>query len=405
MKALVWHGTHDVRADTVPEPKILDAEDIIIKVTSTAICGSDLHLYDGMMPTMEEGDILGHEPMGEVVELGSGVKNLKKGDRAVIPFTIACGKCRFCEMGLTSLCDTSNPNADMAKKAMGHSPSALFGYSHMLGGIPGGQAQYLRVPFGDVGPIKVPDGLTDEQVLFLSDVFPTGYMAAENAQIEPGDTVAVWGCGPVGLFAIKSAWMLGAGRVIAIDGVPERLDLARTWGKAEIIDNTKEHVMDRLNELTSQQGPDRCIDAVGTEAHGSGTFDAALDRAKEAIKLGTDRPHVLREAIMCCRKGGTLSVPGVYIGFLDKIPFGALMNKGLTVKTGQTHVHRYLKLQKIEGGQIDPSMIITHTVGIDAAPEMYKTSRDKKDGCIKVVLKPHANGVVNGNGHSHGSHL
>lgn len=407
MKALVWHGTHDVRVDTVPEPKILDAEDIIIKVTSTAICGSDLHLYDGMMPTMEEGDILGHEPMGEVVELGSGVKNLKKGDRVVIPFTIACGKCRFCEMGLTSLCDTSNPNADMAKKAMGHSPSALFGYSHMLGGIPGGQAQYLRVPFGDVGPIKVPDGLTDEQVLFLSDVFPTGYMAAENAQIEPGDTVAVWGCGPVGLFAIKSAWMLGAGRVIAIDGVPERLDLARTWGKAEIIDNTKEHVMDRLNELTSQQGPDRCIDAVGTEAHGSGTFDAALDRAKEAIKLGTDRPHVLREAIMCCRKGGTLSVPGVYIGFLDKIPFGALMNKGLTVKTGQTHVHRYLKplLQKIEGGQIDPSMIITHTVGIDAAPEMYKTFRDKKDGCIKVVLKPHANGVVNGNGHSHGSHL
>lgn len=407
MKALVWHGTHDVRVDTVPEPKILDAEDIIIKVTSTAICGSDLHLYDGMMPTMEEGDILGHEPMGEVVELGSGVKNLKKGDRAVIPFTIACGKCRFCEMGLTSLCDTSNPNADMAKKAMGHSPSALFGYSHMLGGIPGGQAQYLRVPFGDVGPIKVPDGLTDEQVLFLSDVFPTGYMAAENAQIEPGDTVAVWGCGPVGLFAIKSAWMLGAGRVIAIDGVPERLDLARTWGKAEIIDNTKEHVMDRLNELTNQQGPDRCIDAVGTEAHGSGTFDAALDRAKEAIKLGTDRPHVLREAIMCCRKGGTLSVPGVYIGFLDKIPFGALMNKGLTVKTGQTHVHRYLKplLQKIEGGQIDPSMIITHTVGIDAAPEMYKTFRDKKDGCIKVVLKPHANGVVNGNGHSHGSHL
>jgi threonine dehydrogenase-like Zn-dependent dehydrogenase len=390
MKALVWHGTHDVRVDTVPEPRIQDQGDVLIEVTSTAICGSDLHLYDGMMPTMESGDILGHEPMGVVVETGSEVKKLKKGDRVVVPFTISCGVCRFCRMGLTSLCDTSNPNKEIAEKAMGHSPSALFGYSHMLGGVPGGQAQYLRVPYGDVGPIKVPDGLTDEQVLFLSDIFPTGYMGAENAQIEKGDTVAVWGCGPVGLFAIKSAWMFGAGRVIAIDGVPERLELARTWGKAEIIDNTKEHVMERLNEMTGGQGPDRCIDAVGTEAHASGTFDAVLDSAKAAVKLGTDRPHVLREAIMCCRKGGTLSVPGVYIGFLDKVPFGALMNKGLTVKTGQTHVHRYLQplLNKIEAGEIDPSMIITHRVKLDDAPEMYKTFRDKKDGCIKVVLKP-----------------
>jgi threonine dehydrogenase-like Zn-dependent dehydrogenase len=295
-------------------------------------------------------------------------------------------------MGLTSLCDTSNPNAEMARKVMGQSPSALFGYSHMLGGIPGGQAQYLRVPFGDVGPIKIPEGLSDEQVLFLSDVFPTGYMGAENAQIQGGDTVAVWGCGPVGLFAIKSAWMFGAGRVIAIDGVPERLEKARTWGKAEIIDNTKEHVQERLMEMTKGQGPDSCIDAVGTEAHSSGTLDAVLDRAKEAVKLGTDRPHVLRETIMCCRKGGTISVPGVYIGFLDKVPFGALMNKGLTVKTGQTHMHRYLHplLNKIEAGEIDPSSIITHIVNIDDAPKMYKTFRDKEDGCIKVVLKPHA---------------
>ena len=392
MKALVWHGTHDVRVDTVPEPKILDDGDVIIQVTSTAICGSDLHLYDGMMPTMEDGDILGHEPMGVVVETGKGIKNLKKGDRVVVPFTIACGVCRFCQMGLTSLCNTSNPNAELAKTAMGHSPSALFGYSHMLGGIPGGQAQYLRVPFADIGPIKVPDHLSDEQVLFLSDIFPTGYMAAENAQIEKGDTVAVWGCGPVGLFAIRSAWMFGAGRVIAIDGVPERLAKAQSFGKAEIIDNTKEHVQERLNEMTNGDGPDRCIDAVGTEAHGSGTADALLDKAKQAIKLGTDRPHVLREVIMCCRKGGTLSIPGVYIGFLDKVPFGALMNKGLTLKTGQTHVHRYLKplMSKIESNEIDPGSIITHTVSIDDAPKMYKTFRDKQDGCIKVVLKPHA---------------
>src|SRR5436305_5116364 len=370
MKALVWHGTHDIRVDTVPDPQILDPGDVILRITSTAICGSDLHLYDGMMPTMEAGDILGHEPMGEVVEVGPEVKKLKKGDRVVVPFTIACGVCRFCKMGLAALCDTSNPNADMARKVMVQSPSALFGYSHMLGGVPGGQAQYLRVPYGDVGPIKIPDGLTDAQVLFLSDIFPTGFMGAENAQIQSGDTVAVWGCGPVGLFAIKSAWMFGAGRVIAIDGVPERLEMARTWGKAEIIDNTKEKVQERLMEMTSGQGPDSCIDAVGTEAHGSGTFDAVLDRAKEAVKLGTDRPHVLREVIMCCRKGGTLSIPGVYIGFLDKVPFGAAMNKGLTMKMGQTHVPKYhrMLLGKIEAGEIDPSFVITHRLPLDAAP-------------------------------------
>ncbi len=390
MKALVWHGKHDVRVDTVPEPQIKDGGDVIVEITSTAICGSDLHLYDGMMPTMEEGDILGHEPMGVVVETGRNVTKLKKGDRVVVPFTISCGECRFCKMTLFSLCDTTNPNAEIARKAMGESPAGLFGYSHMLGGYPGGQAQYLRVPHADVGPIKIPDGIPDEQVLFLSDIFPTGYMAAENAEIQKGDTVAIWGCGPVGQFAIQSAWMLGAGRVIAIDGVPERLLMAQTKGKAEIIDNSKEHVQDRLMEMTGGQGPDRCIDAVGTEAHGSGTFDAVLDAAKVAVKLGTDRAHVLREAIMCCRKGGTLSVPGVYIGMIDKFPFGALMNKGLTVKSGQTHVQRYLRplLEKITSGQIDPSFVITHTVRLEDGPEMYKTFRDKEDGCIKVVLKP-----------------
>jgi threonine dehydrogenase-like Zn-dependent dehydrogenase len=392
MKALVWHGTHDVRVDTVPEPKIQDGGDVIVKITSTAICGSDLHLYDGMMPTMEEGDILGHEPMGEVVEVGANVRKLKVGDRVVIPFDIACGECRFCKMGLFSLCDTSNPNAEMARKVMGQSPAGLFGYSHMLGGFPGGQAQYLRVPYADVGPIKINNGLSDEQVLFLSDIFPTGYMGAENAGIEPGDTVAVWGCGPVGQFAIQSAWLFGAGRVIAIDGVPERLEMAQKYGRAEIIDNTKQKVQETLMDMTAGQGPDRCIDAVGTEAHAGGSFDAVLDRAKEAIKLGTDRPHVLREAILCCRKGGTLSVPGVYIGFLDKIPFGALMNKGLTVRTGQTHVQRYLRplLEMIEEGKIDPSFVVTHTVSLDEGPAMYKKFRDKEDGCIKVVLKPQA---------------
>ncbi len=392
MRALTWHGKGDIRCDNVPDPKIEAPRDAIIKVTACAICGSDLHLMDGYMPGMKSGDVLGHETMGEVIEVGAGVSNLKVRDRVVIPFNIACGDCFFCRKTLFSLCDRSNPNAKLAAEAMGHSPAGLFGYSHLLGGFPGGQAEYLRVPFADVGHVKVPDGLTDEQVLFLSDVFPTGYMAAENADIEPGDTVAVWGCGPVGLFAIKSAWMLGAARVIAIDRVPERLAMAKSYGKAETINfsTVDGSVYDQLQEMTKGRGPDRCIDAVGTEAHGTGSFDAVLDKVKTLAYLGTDRPHVLRQAIMCCRKGGTLSIPGVYIGFLDKVPMGALMNKGLTVKTGQTHTHRYLEplLKRIAAGEIDPSFIITHRATLEDGPELYKTFRDKEDGCIKVVMQP-----------------
>ncbi len=390
MKALCWHGKGDIRCDSVDDPRIEDDGDVIIKVTACAICGSDLHLYDGFMPTMESGDILGHETMGEVVEIGRGVKNLKVGDRVVVPFNIACGDCFFCRKQMFSLCDRSNPNAHIARKAMGHSPSGLFGYSHMLGGFSGGQAEYLRVPYADVGPIKVPDGIPDEQVLFLSDIFPTGYMAAENAGIEPGDTVAVWGAGPVGQFTIQSCWMLGAGRVIAIDNVPERLAMAESHGKAETVNFDDCDVYDRLMEMTDGRGPDRCIDAVGTEAHADATWDSVLDAAKAAVYLGTDRPHVLRQAIMSCRKGGTISVPGVYVGFLDKIPFGALMNKGLTLRTGQTHTHRYMAplLEKIVGGEIDPSFVITHTATLDDGPDLYKTFRDKQDGCIKVVMKP-----------------
>jgi threonine dehydrogenase-like Zn-dependent dehydrogenase len=390
MKALCWHGTGDVRIDNVPDPKIQDPRDAIVRITSSGICGSDLHLLDGFMPTMEKGDVLGHEPMGVVEEVGSAVKNLKKGDRVVVPFTISCGSCFFCQKTLFSCCDTSNPNAEMARKAMGHSPAGLFGYSHMLGGFAGGQAEYLRVPFADVGPVKIESGLPDEKVLFLSDIFPTGYMAAENADIEPGDTVAVWGCGPVAQFAIKSAWMLKAGRVIAIDRVAERLKMAQEQGKAETVNFAEENVYDRLQEMTKGRGPDRCIDAVGCEAHAAGTVDAVMDKVKTAVMLGTDRAHALREAIMCCRKGGTVSVPGAYVGFPDKVPFGAFMNKALTMKTGQTHMQRYMKplLKKIEAGEIDPSFVITHTVPLDKAPEMYKTFRDKKDKCIKVVLKP-----------------
>jgi threonine dehydrogenase-like Zn-dependent dehydrogenase len=390
MKALCWHGTGDVRIDTVPDPKIINPGDAIVKITSTAICGSDLHLFDGFMPTMESGDILGHEPMGEVVEVGTGVTKLKVGDRVVVPFTISCGECFFCKKGLFSSCDNSNPNAEMARLAMGQSPAGLFGYSHMLGGYAGGQAEYLRVPYADVGPVRIPEGLSDEKVLFLSDIFPTGYMAAENAEIEEGDTVAVWGCGPVGQMTIQSAWMFGAGRVIAIDRVPERLAMAEKHGKAETINFDNEKVYDRLMEMTAGRGPDRCVDAVGAEAHGSGSFDAVIDKAKAAVMLGTDRPHALREAIMCCRKGGTVSVPGAYVGFLDKVPFGAFMNKGLTLKAGQTHVQSYTEtlLKKIEDGEIDPSFVITHRLKLDDAPEAYKTFRDKEDSCIKVVLTP-----------------
>jgi threonine dehydrogenase-like Zn-dependent dehydrogenase len=388
MRALVWHGTGDVRVETVPDPSIVDPTDAIVRITSTCICGSDLHLYDGYMPTMEEGDVLGHEPMGIVEEVGSAVTRLKPGDRVVVPFTISCGECFFCQRGLYSLCDRSNPNAPLAAKVMGHSPAGLFGYSHMMGGFPGGQAEYLRVPFADVGPVKVPDGLSDEQVVFLSDVYPTGYMGAEQAEIEPGDTVAVWGCGPVGQFAIRSAWMFGAGRVIAIDRVAERLQMAQD-GNAETLNYEKVNVYDALQDMTKGMGPDRCIDAVGSEAHATGIV-GAYDKIKQQARIESDRPHVFREALKCVRKGGTLSVPGAYIGFDDKIPLGTMMNKAITIKTGQTHVPRYteLLLDKIVSGEIDPSFVATHIEPLERGPELYKTFRDKQDSCIKVVLKP-----------------
>jgi threonine dehydrogenase-like Zn-dependent dehydrogenase len=389
MRALCWHGKGDVRVDTVPDPKILEPRDAIVQITATAICGSDLHLLDGFQPTMKSGDVLGHEPMGIVVEVGSAVTKLRKGDRVVVPFTISCGECWFCQRGEFSLCDESNPNAEMARKALGHSPAGLFGFSHMLGGFPGGQAQYLRVPYADVGPIVIRSDLADEQVLFLSDVFPTGWMAAENCGIEAGDTVAVWGCGPVGQFAIRSALMLGAGRVIAIDRVPERLAMARMGG-AETIDFGSEEVPDALDRMTDRRGPDRCIDAVGCEAHAGGSMDAILDKVKSVVMLATDRAHALREAIMCCRKGGTVSIPGVYVGMVDNVPMGPAMNKGLTMRMGQTHMQRYLQplLARIEAGEIDPSFLVTHRVPLEEAPEAYAKFRDKEDGCIKVVLRP-----------------
>lgn len=388
MKAVCWHGSHDVRVDTVPDPKILNSGDAIIKITSTAICGSDLHLYDGYIPTMKSGDILGHEFMGEVVEVGPNVKKLKVGDRVVVPFTIACGNCFFCKRDLWSLCDNSNPNSGMVEKMYGHSPSGLFGYSHLLGGYAGGQAEYARVPFADVGPMKVPDGLSDEQVLFLTDIFPTGYMAAENCDIEPGDTVAVWGCGPVGQFAIRSALMLGAERVIAIDRIPERLQLAEAGG-AETINFEEVDAGEALKEMTGGRGPDRCIEAVGLEAHGADAM-GMVDKVKQAVRLETGRPHALRQAIVACRKGGTVSIPGVYGGFVDKMPMGAIVNKALTLKSGQTHVHRYLSplMERIQNGEIDPSFVITHRLNLDEASRGYEIFKHKKDNCIKVVLKP-----------------
>ena len=390
MKAVCWHAAGDVRVENVPDPTIEDPRDVIIRVTSTAICGSDLHMYDGYLgPFMQKGDVVGHEPMGEVVEVGSEVKKFQVGDRIVVPFTICCGECFFCQKQLYSCCDNTNRNAEVARKVMGHSTAGIYGYSHLTGGYPGGQAQYLRVMRADVGPVKVPDNLSDEQVLFLSDAFPTGWMAAENTELEPGDTVAVWGCGPIGQFVIRSLKILGAGRVFAIDCVPERLQMAREGG-AETIDFKKEKPYERLMGETNGRGPDRVVDAVGCEADGHGAVDAVLDRAKAAVMLTTDRAHALREAIMCCRKGGTVSVPGVYIGFPDKFPLGALMNKSLRITTGQTHMPRYTEslLQRIASGEIDISFIITHQVPIDDAPAMYRTFRDKKDGCIKVVLKP-----------------
>jgi len=396
MKALCWYGKYDVRVLDVPQPKILNSRDAIIKVTTTAICGSDLHLYDGYIPTMMKGDILGHEFMGEVVETGPAITNLKEGDRVVVPFTIACGNCFFCQRGLWSSCDNSNPDGLVAEKFYGFSPSGLFGYSHMLGGYAGGQAEYVRVPFGDVGPTKIPDGLSDEQVLFLSDIFPTGYMAAENCGIQSGDTVAIWGCGPVGQFAIKSAFLLGAERVIAIDNNPNRLLMAAVEGKAETINFDDEDVYDRLKEKTGGMGPDACIDAVGLEAHGT-SIDALYDRAKTALYLATDRLHALRQAIYSCRKGGTVSVAGVYGGFADKFPFGAAFAKGLTFKMGQTHVHKYMKplLERVQKGEIDPSFVITHRMSLNEAPEAYKIFKEQGDHCIKVVLKPSLNGGGN----------
>ncbi len=390
MRAVCWMGKNDVRVEHVPDPKILDERDAIVRVTSTAICGSDLHLYGGFIPTMEKGDVLGHEFMGEVVETGSAVRNVRKGDRVVVPFPIACGSCFACKRGLFAACENTNPNAWMAEKIWGHSPAGIFGYSHLLGGYAGGQAEYARVPFADVGPLKVPDGMTDEQALFLSDIFPTGYMGAEMCNIQPGDTIAVWGAGPVGLFAMKSAFLLGAERVIAIDRFPERLRMAREKVRADTINYEEHDIYDALNDMTGGRGPDACIDAVGMEAHAPGMV-GAYDSAKQAMKLENDRPAALRQAIMACRNGGTVSVIGIYSGFIDKFPMGSLMNRGLTLRTGQCHVHKYMRplLQRIQNGEIDPTFVITHEMRLEDAPEGYAMFQQKEDDCVKIVLKPH----------------
>jgi len=388
MRALCWYGKQKVRVETVPDPKILNDRDAIVRVTSTAICGSDLHLYNGFVPTMERGDVLGHEFMGEVVEVGPEVRNLAVGDRVVVPFPIACGACEMCRQQLFSLCENSNPNAWIAEKLWGHSPAGIFGYSHMLGGFAGGQAEYVRVPFADVGPLKVPRGLSDEQVLFLSDIFPTGYMGAEMCDIQPGQVIAVWGAGPVGQFAIASARMLGAERIIAIDRHPFRLRMAQIRaGATDVINYEQDDVQDALAELTGGRGPDACIDAVGLEAHGHG-LSYAYDRTKQALKLESDRPLVLRQAIRACRNGGIISIIGVYGGFIDKFPIGAVMNRSLTIRSGQCHVHRYLQplLERIERGEIDPSFIVTHRMTLDEAPRGYDTFLNKRDECVKVVL-------------------
>lgn len=392
MRAVCWIGKGKMETQTVKDPELANPHDAIIKVTKTAICGSDLHLYDGFIPTMEAGDVMGHEFMGIVEEVGSAVTNLKRGDRVVVPFTIACGSCLFCKKKLWAACDNTNPNAHLMEAAYGYSGSGLFGYSHMMGGYAGGQAQYVRVPFANVGPLKIESNLPDEKVLFLSDIFPTGYMAAENAEIEPGDTVAVWGAGPVGQFAIASAFMLGAARVIAIDRFTERLDMARSIG-AITVDYSEEDVdvLTALKDLTGGIGPDSCIDAVGLEAH-STELQGIYDTVKTALLLETDRPIVLRQAIQAVRKGGTLSIPGVYGGLLDKVPFGAAFGKGITMKMGQTNMHNYMRplLERIEKGQIDPSYIISHRITLDQAPEMYAVWRDKKEKVTKIVIDPWA---------------
>ncbi|MHC1999966.1 zinc-dependent alcohol dehydrogenase [Methylobacterium sp. CM6241] len=390
MKALVWHGTQDIRCDTVPDPKIEVDRDAIIKVTACAICGSDLHLYDHFMPGMEKGDVMGHEFMGEVVETGKGVNGaLRKGERIVVPFTIICGECDQCKRGYFSVCERTNRNKDIADKVFGHTTAGLFGYTHLTGGYQGGQAEYVRVPFADKTHIKVPENLSDEQVLFLGDIFPTGWQAAVQADIQPTDTVAIWGAGPVGQMALRSALLLGARQVVCIDSVPERLEMARAGG-AITIDNSQESTVERLNELTSGKGPEKCIDAVGMEAHSPRALEHAYDRLKQAVMLESDRAAVLREMIYVCRPAGILSIPGVYGGLVDKMPMGALMNKGLTIRTGQTHVNRWTDdlVKRIDEGQIDPSFVITHRAKLEQGPEMYKTFRDKKDNCIKVVLRP-----------------
>ncbi|MBW8854916.1 MAG: glutathione-dependent formaldehyde dehydrogenase [Bradyrhizobium sp.] len=389
MKAVVYHGRYDVRVDDVPDPVIEEPRDAIVKVTSTAICGSDLHLYDGYIPEMHSGDILGHEFMGEVVEVGKGNSKLKPGDRVVVPFNILCGECWFCQHGLGSCCERSNRNADKAAKMFGHTAGGLFGYSHLTGGYPGGQAQYVRVPYADVAPKKVPAGLSDDQVLFLTDIFPTGWQAAEFANIKPGDTVAVFGAGPVGQFCIRSAFMMGAGKVVAVDRVPERLALAAKAG-AEVINFDNDDAYERLNEITGGRGPDSCIDAVGMEAHGTGSMDAVLDRGEAALGIATDRVHALRQCISNCRCGGTVSLAGVYGGFLNHVNFGAAFQKGLTLRMGQCNVMNYIEklMHMVEEGKIDPSFVITHCVSLDDAPRMYETFKKKEDGCIKVVMKP-----------------
>lgn len=391
MRALVWHGKEDVRCDRVSDPEIEDPRDAIIKVTSCAICGLDLHLFHNFVPAMMPGDIMGHEAMGEVVEVGSGINGtLKKGDRVVIPFTITCGECEQCQRGNFSVCETTNRNKKLAEKAFGRTTAGLFGYTHLTGGYPGGQAEYLRVPYADNTHIKVPDGMSDEQALFLSDILPTGWQAAVQCEIEPTDTVVVWGCGPVGHMAIRSAVLLGAGQVVAIDCLVERLSMAEAGG-AIPINFKQESVIERLDELTGGKGPEKCIDAVGMESHVSTRHpDSLLDRAKQMMLMENDRPHVLREMIYVCRPGGIISVPGVYSGLVDKLPLGMAMNKGLTFRMGQTHVKRWTDdlVRRIEDGEIDPSFVITHSVGLEDGPEMYKVFRDKQDNCIKVVLKP-----------------
>ena len=390
MKANVWHGVNDVRIEHVPDPTILNPGDAIIKITSTAICGSDLHLYNGFVPSMEQGDILGHEFMGEVVEIGSSVKRLKVGDRVVVPFPIACGKCFFCDQKLFSVCENSNPNAHLAEKMWGHTTAGIFGYSHATGGYAGGQAEYVRVPYADVGPLVLPKDIPDDKVLFLSDILPTGFMAAECCDIKPGHTVAVWGCGPVGQFAIQSAFMLGAERVIAIDHYADRLAMARDVSKAETLNFDDVDIIDALREMTGGRGPDACIDAVGMEAHGTGVA-YAYDRVKQAMRMESDRPTALCEALFSVRNGGVVSVPGVYGGLVDKIPFGSVMNRSLTIRTGQCHVQRYLQplLERIMAGDIDPSCVITHHMNLEDAPKGYELFKHKQDNCIKIVLHPH----------------